>query len=158
MRSQIRSIISSESPNIAGALDDVEATDKVNQFLNARIQQVNVIDLEGWRLLVSMTIRNTNAIGIFKRARRFPSDKEFELSISIPVPGVDDAQYGLPDNALCGKCFFSPVNDAKFHVISPQYSKYQGLQEYVVGSAERAIDMAFELGFSCNGKVIRYVA
>ncbi|MEN5390260.1 MULTISPECIES: Imm9 family immunity protein [Stenotrophomonas maltophilia group] len=157
MPQQIRSFTSSES-GITGVLDWAETSDKVSRFLEAKIQQVNIIDLEGWRLLMGVTICNTDAIGIFKRARRFPSDKEFEVSISIPVPCIEVVEYGLPDHAMYGLGFFHPVNEAKSHVINPQFADYAGLQEYIVGSAERAIDTAFEFGFKCNGKVIRYVA
>lgn len=158
MPQQVRCLTSSESPGITGVLDWAEISDKVNRSLEAKIQQVNIIDLEGWRLLMGVTIRNTDAIGIFKRARRFPSDKEFEVSISIPVPCIEVVEYGLPDHAVYGLGFFLPVNEAKFHVINPQFTDYAGLQEYIVGSAEHAIDTAFEFGFKCNGKVIRYVA
>lgn len=47
MPQQIKSFTSSES-GITGVLDWAETSDKVNRFLEAKIQQVNIIDLEGW--------------------------------------------------------------------------------------------------------------
>ena len=158
MERQIRCLVSSESPGVSSALDIFEINRILDCYLRTKIDQVNVADLGGWRLLMCVGIRNTDSIGVFKRTRRYPSDMEFEVSISIPVPSIEVVEYGLPDHAVYGLGFFHPVNEAKSHVINPQFADYAGLQEYIVGSAERAIDMAFELGFKCNGMVIRYLA
>lgn len=153
MERQIRCLVSSESPGISSALDIFEINRILGCYLRTKIDQVNVADLGGWRLLMCVGIRNTDSIGVFKRTRRYPSDMEFEVSISIPVPSVEDAEYGLSEMG-----FFNGMDETKFHIIAPQYAAYQGLQEYVVGSGGRAIDKAFEMGFKCGGKVIRYVA
>ncbi|RTQ89587.1 MULTISPECIES: Imm9 family immunity protein [Stenotrophomonas] len=158
MEKQIRCIVSSESPGVSRTLDIFEINRMLDCYLQRKIDQVNVADLGGWRLLMYVVIRNTDSIGVFKRTRRYPSEMEFLVSVSIPVPSIEVVGYGLPDHAMYGLGFFHPVNEAKSHVINPQFADYAGLQEYFVGSAERAIDMAFELGFKCNGKVIRYVA
>ncbi|MEN5373793.1 MULTISPECIES: Imm9 family immunity protein [Stenotrophomonas maltophilia group] len=158
MRKQIRCIVSSESPGVSRTLDIFEINRMLDCYLQTKIDQVNVADLGGWRLQMFVVIRNTDSIGVFKRTRRYPSGMEFLVSISVPVPSIKVVEYGLPDHAMYGLGFFHPVNEAKSHVINPQFADYAGLQEYFVGSAERAIDMAFDLGFKCNGKVIRYVA
>ena len=153
MEKQIRCLVSSESPGVSRALDIFEINRMLDCYLQTKIGQVNVADLGGWRLLMYVVIRNTDSIGVFKRTRRYPSDMEFLVSISIPVPSAGSAEYGLSEMG-----FFNGMDETRFHIIAPQYAAYQGLREYFVSSGERAIDKAFEMGFKCGGKVIRYVA
>lgn len=90
-------------------------------------------------------------IGIFKRAKRFPSNKEFEISISIPVPNLEEARYGISD--MTG--IYIPLNIKNFYILSPCFSKYDNLYHYILESAKQAIDAAFAYGFTCNGKRIK---
>lgn len=90
-------------------------------------------------------------IGIFKRAKRFPSNKEFEISISIPVPNLEEARYGISD--MTG--IYIPLNIKNFYILSPCFSKYDNLYHYILESAKQAIDAAFTYGFTCNGKRIK---
>ncbi len=153
MEKQVRCIVSSESPGVSRALDIFEISRMLDCYLQMQIDRVNAADLRGWRLLIYVVIRNTDSIGVFRRTTRYSSDMEFEVSISIPVPGVEDAEYGLSEMG-----FFNRMDETRFHMIAPQYAAYQGLRDYFVSSGERAIDKAFEVGFKCGGKVIRYVA
>ncbi|MNH17458.1 hypothetical protein D3C79_771300 [compost metagenome] len=151
MNPKIRSIISNEAPSINSTINLTEVNRDINDHILQLHSKINITDLENWCILVSITIRNTDNIGIFKRIIRYPLDREFELSISIPVPGTEEALYGLPKND-CG--FFLPLTDNKFHIITPQFFQYKNLHTYIVSSIKIAINKAFEIGFTCHGKKI----
>ncbi|NIE74868.1 hypothetical protein F3J45_10530 [Pantoea sp. Ap-967] len=152
MRKLIRCIVSSESPNISNTFDLTETRNTLNDFLTEQYKWIDNEKLDGWTILVSATIRHTDGVGIFKRTKRFPSDKEFEISIAIPVPSLDDAPYGL-DPESSG--FYRPLDIGKFHVIRPHYELYSSLREYITKSIELSINTAFKHGLTCNGHIIR---
>lgn len=114
--------------------------------------QINFHDLDEWRLLISIIIRSTNGVGIFKRAKRYPSDSEFEISISLAIPGDEQASYGL-SNVKRG--FFNAMNEKSFYIFDPAFDNYENLQEYIFENSKKAIELGFSHGFSCNGKRIK---
>ena len=137
MNNQYAVLISSEIPEL-GELDLLRSIYReLNGYCN---------------LLIQINLRNTNGgIGIFKRAKRFPSNKEFEISISIPVPNLEEARYGISD--MTG--IYIPLNIKNFYILSPCFSKYDNLYHYILESAKQTIDAAFTYGFTCNGKRIK---
>ena len=60
----------------------------------------------------------------------FPSNKEFEISISIPVPNLEEARYGISD--MTG--IYIPLNIKNFYILSPCFSKYDNLYHYILES------------------------
>lgn len=153
MHSPVRCIISNESPNVNGAVDLNELTLVVNSHIAYRIPEVDIDHLDGWNILIMVTVRDTDNIGVFKRARRYPSGKEFEFSISVPAPEEGVAPYGLSRESSDS---FLPVDEKKFHVIIPEYSRYGGIKEYFVESIKVAIDRLFEVGITCHGRKVRF--
>ena len=149
---QVTVLISVEIPELCGERDLLRS---IEQDLNAYIEncnkQINLNDLGDWKLLIWINLRNTNGIGIFKRAKRFPSDKEFEISISITVPNSEEARYGISD--MTG--VYVPLDIKKFYVLRPCFSEYDDLYHYIFESAKQAINTAFTYGFTCNGKRIK---
>lgn len=151
MNNQYAVLISSEIPEL-GDLDLLcSIYRELNGYMEDYNNQINLDDLGDWKLLIQINLRNTNGIGIFKRAKRFPSNKEFEISISIPVPNSEEARYGISD--IMG--IYTPLNTKNFYILPPCFSKYDNLYHYIFESAKQAIDAAFTYGFTCNGKRIK---
>lgn len=151
MNNQYAVLISSEIPEL-GELDLLRSICReLNGYMEDCNNQINLDDLGDWKLLIWINLQNTNGIGIFKRAKRFPSNKEFEISISISVPNLEEARYGISD--MTG--IYTPLNIKKFYILSPCFSKYDNLYHYIFESAKQAIDVAFTYGFTCNGKRIK---
>lgn len=121
---------------------------ELNNYVDSLAININLKDLLDWKLLIRVTYRNTNKIGIFKRIRRFPSDKECEISISIPIPDQEQVIYGINKESLG---FYNPINESKFYSFISQYEQYDNLKSYMIYSAQFAIHSIFEQGFRCNG-------
>lgn len=152
MKNQVTVLISAEIPELCEELGLLRS---VAQDLNADMADckswINLNDLGDWKLVIGINLRNTNGIGIFKRAKRFPSEKEFEISISIPVPDLKTAHYGISDNTGV----YVPLNCKNFYVLDPCFREYADMRHYILESARRAIDTALTYGFTCNGKRIK---
>ena len=103
--------------------------------------------------MIRVTLRSTNGIGVFKRAMRYPSDKEFEFSISVAIPNEKEALYGVSKKVE--EAFYVPLNDKNFYVLEPNFENYSNLYEYILESSKLAIHLAFTKGISCNGKKIK---
>ena len=139
MDNQVAVTISTEIPELCEGLDQLrKITHELNAYIEVYKNKINLNDLTDWKLLIWINLRNTNGIGIFKRARRSPSDKEFQISISITLPNSEDACYGISN--MTG--VYVPLNVKNFH-------------SYIFESAIQAINTAFTYGFTCNGKRIK---
>ena len=114
---------------------------------------INIQDLMDWSLLIWVIFRSINGIGVFKRARRYSSDKEFEFSISVTIPNDNQALYGL---SKVKEAFYTPLNDKNFYILKFNFENYNNLYEYILESSKLAIDLAFTKGITCNGKKIKF--
>lgn len=152
MDEKVRVLLPIEIPNLDKDVDISSIEQELNNYVKGLLPQINVIDLGDWNLLILINIRSTNGIGVFKRAGRYPSDKEFEISISLAIPNEDEAIYGL---SKVKEGFYFPLNEKKFYLLEPNFKNYSNLYEYVLDSSKRAIDLAFNQGFTCNGKRIK---
>ncbi|WP_256818856.1 Imm9 family immunity protein [Pseudomonas putida] len=153
MPNLIKCILSNEVPCINDLIDINDITHKINEYIEKIRPTINIEKLNGWGILISATIRNTDKIGIYKRTTRYRSDNEFEISISVPPPSLDDASYGLPPKELG---YFLAVDEKKFRAITPLYSNYKSLGDYITNSIELAIRKTFEIGITCHGVKIQF--
>ncbi|MDR2905921.1 MAG: immunity 9 family protein, partial [Helicobacteraceae bacterium] len=108
MDEKVRVLLPTEIPNLDEDVDITSIAQGLNDYVKALIAQINIQDLDEWNLLILVNARYTNGVGVFKRARRYPSDKEFEISISITIPNDDEAPYGL---SKVKDGFYMPLND-----------------------------------------------
>ena len=130
--------------------------EELNEYVKSIIWGINIADLEDWKLLIRVTLRATNGIGVFKRAMRYPSDKEFEFSISVAIPNEKEASYGVSKKVE--EAFYVPLNNNNFYVLEPNFENYSNLYEYILESSKLAIHLAFTKGISCNGKKIIFLS
>jgi hypothetical protein len=153
MDEKVRVLMPIEIPNLDEDVDITAIWRELNSYVKALIPQINIQDLGDWNLLILVNSRATNGIGFFKRLRRYPSDKEFEISISISIPDDKQAHYGL---AKVKESYYLPLNDKNFYILSPHFENYHNLYQYILENSKRAIDLAFTHGFTCNGKKIKF--
>ena len=153
MNEKIRVSIPTEIPRIDESVDTNTIRQELNDYVQTIIKDVNIQDLEDWRLLISVGLYARNVIGISKRTARYPSDKEFQISISIGIPNDDQAPYGL---SQVKEAFFFPSNEKYTYILNWDLEQYNDLRQYILASSKRAIDFAFTNGFTCNGKKIKF--
>ncbi len=153
MNEKIRVSLQIEIPQLNEYVDINSIRQRLNDYVNFSASYVNVQVLIDWKLLIRVTFRYTNGIGVFKRAIRYPSDKEFEFSISVTIPNDTEALYGI---SKVNEAFYIPLNDKNFYVLEPNFKIYNNLYEYILENSKLAIDMAFTKGIVCNGKRLGY--
>lgn len=141
---------------VPGLLDDVDLF-SIGRDLNAYVKTIqpfiNISDLNDWTILIQVVSRPTSGIGVYKRIRRYPSDKEFEISISIAIPDDKQAIYGL---SKVNDGYYLPLNDKDFYLLEPDFESHKELYGYILHNAKRAMELAFKNGFVCNGKKIKF--
>jgi len=153
MNEKIRVSLQIEIPQLNEYVDINSIRQRLNDYVNFSASYVNVQVLIDWKLLIRVTFRYTSGIGVFKRAIRYPSDKEFEFSISVTIPNDTEALYGI---SKVNEAFYIPLNDKNFYVLEPNFKIYNNLYEYILENSKLAIDMAFTKGIVCNGKRLGY--
>lgn len=153
MGEKVRVLMSIEVPRLDKNVDIRAIWLELNSYIKALKPRINFQDLGDWQLLINMLAQRTNAIGVAKRIARFPSDKEYVIYMSTPIPDDDQATYGLP----CVKeALFKEKNEKYSHILEPDFDSYSNLHQYILDSSKRAIDLAFIHGFTCNGKKIKF--
>lgn len=155
MNEQIRVLMPIQVASLDRDVDIYDIYRKLNSYIKSISHKINLKDLDDWRLTVSVLSLATNGIGIYKRAHRYPSDKEFEISIAIPIPDNEQAHYGL---AKVKEDYYRPLNERRFYISNPCFENYDNLYQYILESSKRAIDLAFTHGFTCNGKRIKLIS
>ena len=153
MDKRIRVLMAYEIPRLTEDINKDSIRQKLNNYVKTIIPKVNMQDLGEWKLLINITSRSTSGIGVFKRIKRYPSDREFEISISIPIPNDKQAPYG---SSKVNEAFYLALDDKKFHTLEPNFENYETLHQYLCVSSKSAINLAFTHGFTCNGKKIKF--
>ena len=153
MKEKVRVLTPIEIPRLDDDVDTTSIWRELNDYVKVLVPQINIQDLGDWNLLIQVIYRATNGIGIFKRSIRYPSDKEFEFSISVTIPDDKQAPYGL---SKVKEAFYNPLNDKNFYILETHFEKYNNLYQYILESSKCAIDLAFTQGITCNGKKIKF--
>lgn len=152
MDEKVRVLMSIEVPNLDENLEIRSLWLELNTYIKNIGTIINFQDLEDWKLLINVLVQRTDAVGLAKRVGRYPSDKEYVIYMSIPIPDDKQVMYGLP----CVKnAFFKEKNGKYSYIIEPDFDSYDNMHQYILESSKRAIDLAFTHGFTCNGKKIK---
>jgi len=147
------------SINVPG-LDDFVVMDSIGKEINTYIEsilpEIDLEDLSGWRLTFDIDSFCTDVIAIYKKFWWYPSDREYVISIAIPIPDNTQAPYGMLSgtNGRVGR--FRPVESNHFYALDPEYPKYFSLEQYILASAIKAIDFGLAKGFACGAKKIKF--
>ena len=95
MNDKIIVLMPCEIPNLEKYVDIALIESELETYIKTLVPKINLQDLEDWNLLVNVLLQRTDAIGVAKRLARYPSDKEYAIYMSIPIPDDEQAAYGL---------------------------------------------------------------
>jgi len=143
-------------PGLLGFADVFSIEKKLTTYVDSILPRINMEDLSGWRLTVQIGYACTDFIGVYKKFFRYPSDREYEISIGIPIPDNTQAPYGMPPGKYGTVGFFHPGESKHSHLLDPEYDQYDNLDQYILAAAIKAIDLCFTKGFTCYGKKIKF--
>ena len=151
MNDKITVLIPCEIPNLDKYVDIALIELELETYVKTLAPKINLQDLEDWNLLINVLFQRTDKIGVAKRLARYPSDKEYAIYMSIPIPDDEQAAYGLS----CVKEAYPKISNPKYsYDFLPEFSNYDDLCQYIIESSKQAIDLAFSYGFTCKGKRI----
>ncbi|NMA74725.1 MAG: hypothetical protein GX963_11305 [Bacteroidales bacterium] len=153
MDEKVRVLLPIEIPNLDKDVDTRSIWINLNTYVKTLKQKINLQDMGDWRLLINVLAQRTDAISVAKRVARFPSDKEYVIYMSIPIPDDDQATYGL---SSVKEAFFKEKNEKYSYILEPNFDSYDNLHQYIIESSKLAINLVFTHGFTCNGKKIKF--
>ncbi|KXU36034.1 hypothetical protein AXK12_04210 [Cephaloticoccus capnophilus] len=153
---QISALMSIKVPGLGNSADMDSIEKKINTYIESISPGISIEDLSGWRVTFDINSFCTDLIAIYKKFWGYPSDREYVISIAIPLPDNTQAPYGMPpgENGRSGS--FPPVESDHFYPLAPEYDKYASLEQYIIVSAIKAIDFGLTKGFTCDGKEIKF--
>jgi hypothetical protein len=153
MDEKIRVLISREVSNLDDDVDIDSIREELNSYVKMLKPRINVQDLIEWKLLFNLILQHTDSAGVAKRVARFPSDKEFAIYMSIPIPDDNQIGYGL---AKVKNEFLKKKNEKYSHLISSNFDCYDSLYDYILGTGKYMINWIFSRGFVCGGEKIKF--
>ncbi|GKS13401.1 hypothetical protein YDYSY3_44010 [Paenibacillus chitinolyticus] len=127
--------------------------EQANQHIQELSKSINVDDLGGWRLLITLVLNYGHDIGIGKRVVSYPSDNEKVWSLGIPVPDQQQVVYGLKEKHFIRTNYVR--SDALFDSLDARFADYTNLQSCLTTNVLRALDTAFQRGVTVAGKRIK---
>jgi len=144
-------------PGLLGFADVFLIEEKITTYVDSILPRINLEDLSGWRLSFDIGYLCTDLIGVYKKFLRYPSDREYVISIGIPIPDNTQAPYGMPTGTN-GKIslFYRSISGKHNHLLDPEYDQYADLEQYILASVIKAIDLGLSKGFTCYGKKIKF--
>ena len=152
MNDKIRVLMPIEVSGLDDYIDHRMIWLELNTFIKTLAPKINLQDLGDWNLLINVLAQRTDAISVAKRLARYPSDKEYAIYISIPIPDDEQAAYGL---SCVKKAFFKETNKKYSYILDEaDFSSYNDLCQYIIEISKLAIDLALACGFTCNGRKI----
>jgi len=153
---QVRVIMPTEVIGIDDFANMTSIRKKITAYIESILPKINIEDLSGWRLLLQINSICSDLIGVYKKFWRYPSDREYVISIAIPIPDNTQAPYGIPPGEDGTIGFFRLRRSNGSHLLDTEYDKYDNLDQYILASAIKAIDLGFTKGFTCHGKKIKF--
>ncbi|EDQ7228056.1 hypothetical protein XL92_001454 [Salmonella enterica subsp. enterica] len=153
MSEKIRVLMGCEIPELMDLTDLFSIEKELNFHMKTISPLINLRDLNDWSILIYIVLRSTNGIGIYKRIKRHYSNKEFEISISMTIPDDGQIEYGT---SKVKEGFYLPMVGELFYFLKPNFNEYHCLRDYILCSAKSAIELAFQNGFTCNGKKLKF--
>lgn len=134
MNDKIRLLMPCEIPNLEKYVDIALIESELETYIKTLVPKINLQDLEDWNLLVNVLLQRTDAIGVAKRLARYPSDKEYAIYMSIPIPDDEQAAYGLS----CVKEAYPKISNPKYsYDFLPEFSNYDDLDSYILESSRK---------------------
>jgi len=156
-------IRSDDVPRLDDFADLISIYEKINTYIESILPRINIEDLSGWRLTLVIDYLCTDFISISQELERHPSDREYVIFVSIPIPLIDSrvpdnmsAPYGIPYSKDEPIKYLRLNGEILYHNLDPEYNKYDNLEQYIIASTTKAIDLGFSKGFTCDGKEIKF--
>jgi len=143
-------------PRLSSFVDLSSIERKITTYVKSILPRINMEDLSGWRLDFDINPVCSDFIATYKKFFRYPSDREYVISIGIPIPDNTQAPYGIPPGRDGTIAFFYSVKGNHSHLLDPEYDQYDNLDQYILAAAIKAIDLGFTKGFTCYGKKIKF--
>lgn len=139
----------SSSSNIIDFPDIDYGNLDIDEHLRKISDQISPSLLPDWTLIIRLVFGRGDWLGVVKRGVTYPSTKEKDVSIVIPVPTSDQVPYGLRKKRFLHRPI---LNADDFHVVPVDCCQFVDLREYLRACAIRGIDEAFSKGISIAGK------
>lgn len=140
------------SSNIFNFPNEDYGAEEIKKYINQLTVDMRPKDYGNWSLIFRLNFAKSNWIGVYKRGITYPATKEKDVSIVIPVPTLDQAKYGLKQQAFAPR---PPLDPSKFWTSAVEYESFDNMRSFIIDSAKRGVHLAFKNGISINKQKIR---
>jgi len=140
--------IHSEVFELYDVTDLEQVVEEIDTYMESILPRINIEDLSGWKLTIGIEYVRTESILVSKKMGRYPSHREYINLMSIPIPDDTQAPYGIPCSEDEPIEYREPKRKSDFHILDPEYDKYDNIDQYILASTIKAIEVVFTNGLS----------
>src|SRR5262252_1337767 len=102
---------------------------EIEKNIDEKIKILKEKDPVDWTLIFVLSFSKAECIAVVKSGRTYPSTKEREITIIIPVPSINHAVYGLNDDKFARR---PALDSTKFWTIPFDYDQYTNMRDLTV--------------------------
>lgn len=124
---------------------------EVESILDKFSQKIDESDLGGWTISITIVYKRATSIYFSKRGASYPSSKEKEFYLRVPVPTSTQSSYGFNKN----KFEYDDPPETGFIKLVAEFQESKSLEDFFAKSIHRALEVAFSKGLTVNGKKIK---
>ena len=152
MTKNIKIYVTVEIPQLYEIISAQSVYTILSEYIGTIRNKVNFDVIEDWNLSFNILLQKTDKMSIAKRLSIYPSDKEYAIYMSIPIPDDTQIFYGI---FSVREAFFKNVNEKYSYVVSFNLNDYDNLSQYIIESSKQLINISLEKTFSIKGKKIK---
>jgi len=136
--------------------EDDGINDKLNQviplFLEELTKSIDSNILPDWTLTLRALFTRGDSINIYKRGFTYPSDKQKEITIQIPIPSNEQISWGIEEERFIDR---GAIDYSKFTIIPIDYKLFDNLADFIIACVKIGIERRLKDGVTLKGMKIK---
>lgn len=125
---------------------------EIHRHAEKAIQGMDTSMISDWTLAFPLVFGKSEWIGVYTRGNTYPTTKEREISIVIPIPTLEQAKYGVSRKKFAVR---PDLDASKFITLGIDYSEYESIEDWIIACAKKGINAAFKKGIKINGVTLK---
>jgi len=113
--------------------------------------------LDDWEIQFIFRYNTVKQLLIYTRGKSYNKEKYKEITIHIPIPSKDEADWGVrKEQEIYDKNHLDNMID-NFDRLDVDFELFKDMHDYIIDSMRRAIKYCFTKGITINGQCINPV-
>lgn len=142
----------SSSSSIVNFPSEDYGREEIADFINDITKEIKMDKFSEWTIIFYAVFGKANDVKILKGSRTYPTEKEKEISILIPIPSNEEVPWGIDKDRFAVR---PPLDEKKFKSLNVDPKDFSNLKEYVIFGMKKGIETTLKDGITFQGEKIK---